>query len=125
MKKFLKEYLKHFIVWGIIITLIVVSLYLGVEKKFVVFATLVLGIFTQAFVGLGALIAMIPFVGPLIIKVLTIPLFWFLNAMGYYVSIIAIKRGYTKELIGSRVLTTALLVGIVVGYVLGHIIPLR
>ncbi len=125
MKKFLKEYLKHFIIWGIIIALIVVSLYLGVEKKFVVFATLVLGIFTQAFVGLGALIAMIPFVGPLIIKVLTIPLFWILNAMGYYVSIIAIKRGYTKELIGSRVLTTALLVGIVVGYVLGHIIPLR
>jgi hypothetical protein len=125
MKKFLKEYMKHFIVWGIILILIVVSLYLGVEKKFVVFATLVLGIFTQAFAGLGALIAMIPFVGPLIIKVLTIPLFWILNAMGYYVSIIAIKKGYSKELIGSRVLTTALLVGIVAGYVLGHIIPLR
>jgi hypothetical protein len=125
MKKFLKEYMKHFIVWGIILILIVVSLYLGVEKKFVVFAPLVLRIFPHAFAGLGALIAMIPFVGPLIIKVLTIPLFWILNAMGYYVSIIAIKKGYSKELIGSRVLTTALLVGIVAGYVLGHIIPLR
>jgi F0F1-type ATP synthase assembly protein I len=45
--------------------------------------------------------------------------------LGYFVSVLAIKKGYTKEVASSRVLTVALLTGIVVGYVLGHIIPLR
>jgi len=45
--------------------------------------------------------------------------------MGYFVSIIAIKKGYSKQLTRSRVLTVALLFGIIIGYVLGHIMPLR
>jgi hypothetical protein len=125
MKTFFKQYKKHIIVWCLLIILIVGALYLGVEKKFVLFSTIVLGVFTQAFVGLGAFIAAIPFIGPFIVKIFTIPLFWILNAMGYYVSIIAIKKGYSKEVIRSRVLTTALLVGIVVGYILGNIVPLK
>ncbi|MFC1550104.1 hypothetical protein ACFL46_02290 [Candidatus Neomarinimicrobiota bacterium] len=125
MKTFLKQYKTHIIIWCLILILIVGALYLGVEKKFVLFFTIVLGIFTQAFVGLGAFIATIPFIGPFIVKIFTIPLFWLLNAMGYYVSIIAIKKGYSKEVIRSRVLTTALLVGIVVGYILGNIVPLK
>jgi len=57
--------------------------------------------------------------------VLAIPFFWILNGLGYFVGMIAIKRGYSGEFMKSRVLTLALLVGIVVGYIIGHIIPLR
>jgi len=64
-------------------------------------------------------------VGPILIKVLTIPFFWILNGLGYFVSIIAIRRGYTKEVVSSRVLTIALLVGITIGYILGQIVPLK
>jgi len=84
-----------------------------------------LGVFTQFFAGLSALIAMVPFVGPLIVKVLAIPFFWILNGLGYFVSIFAIKKGYSKELIGSRILTFAVLVGLVLGYIIGHIVPIR
>ena len=98
---------------------------MGIDEKAVVFFTLLLGLFTQVFSGLGALIALIPWIGPFIIKVFTIPFFWTLNALGYFVSVLAIKKGYTKEVASSRVLTVALLTGIVIGYVLGHIIPLR
>ena len=45
---------------------------------------------------------------------------WLLNAVGYLVSYIAIKRGYSKDVISYRGVTIALLVGIVIGYVLGH-----
>jgi len=91
----------------------------------VVLVTVFLGVFTQFFAGLSALVAMIPFVGPLIVKVLAIPFFWLLNGLGYFVSIVAIKKGYSRELIGSRALTFAVLIGLVIGYIIGHIIPIK
>ena len=125
MKGFLKHRWKHLLVWALILVIMIVALKMEVDGKIVVFVTLVLGFFTQIFSGFGALIAMVPWVGPFFIKIFTIPFFWMLNAMGYFVSIIAIKKGYSKELTRSRVLTVALLFGIIIGYILGHIIPLR
>tara|TARA_B100000678_G_scaffold288645_1_gene297543 strand:- start:605 stop:982 length:378 start_codon:yes stop_codon:yes gene_type:complete len=125
MKDFFKLRWKHLLVWIVILLIIIIALKMGVDEKIVVFVTLALGFFTQIFAGFGALIAMVPWIGPFIIKVFTIPFFWMLNAMGYFVSIIAIKKGYSKQLTRSRVLTVALLFGIIIGYVLGHIIPLR
>ena len=104
---------------------IIVALNYGVEKKVVVLVTIVLGIFTQFFAGITALIALVPFIGPLIVKVLAIPFFWLLNGLGYFVSIVAIKKGFSRELVGSRVLTLAVLVGLVLGYIIGHIVPMR
>ena len=101
------------------------ALYFGIDKKIVLFITIVMGVFTQLFTGLGALVGMIPWVGPLIIKVVSIPVFWVLNAMGYVVSGVAIKKGYATELAKSRIVTLSLLIGVILGYILGHLIPLR
>ena len=125
MKDFIKQRWKHLLVWALVLVIVIVALKMEVDGKVVVFVTLILGFFTQIFSGFGALIATVPWIGPFVIKIFTIPFFWVLNAMGYFVSIIAIKKGYTKELTRSRVLTIALLFGIIIGYVLGHIIPLR
>ena len=125
MKDFFKQRWKHILAWALILVIIIIALKMEVDGKIVVFATLILGFFTQIFAGFGALISLVPWIGPFIIKVFTIPFFWLLNAMGYFVSIIAIKKGYSKQLTRSRVLTVALLFGIIIGYVLGHIIPLR
>jgi len=125
VNNFLTQYKKHLILWALILVAIIIALALGIDKKILLIATVILGLFTHVFSGLGAIISMIPWVGPLIVKVFTIPFFWLLNAMGYFVSIIAIKKGYTKEVTSSRVLTIALLVGIVVGYILGNLIPLN
>ena len=122
---FFKHYKFHILLWVLIGVAVVVALQYGVDEKIVVFTTLVLGIFTQVFVGLGALIAMIPILGPILIKVVTIPFFWIINALGHGVSIVAIKKGYTNELVKSRVLTIALLIGIVLGYIMGNLIPLQ
>ena len=103
----IKHYKFHIFLWILIGLAVAVALQYGVDEKIVVFSTLVLGIFTQVFAGLGALIAMIPIIGPILIKVVTIPFFWMINAMGHGVSIVAIKKGYTNELVKSRVLTNA------------------
>ena len=96
----------------------------GINERIIILATLVLGVFTQIFTGITSLIAIIPFFGPFILKVISIPIFYFLNALGWVISAIAIKKGYVNELSKSRTVTFALLVGIIIGYILGNIIPL-
>ena len=96
----------------------------GINQRIIILATLVLGVFTQIFTGITTLIAMIPLFGPFILKVVSIPIFYFLNALGWVVSAIAIKKGYVNELSRSRTVTFALLVGIIIGYILGNIITL-
>ncbi len=87
--------------------------------------TLLLGYITNVFVGLTALIGLVPVVGPLIVKVFTIPFFWLLNGMGYFTSAYAIKKGYGRDIMSHRLITIVLLTGIVLGYILGHLIPVR
>jgi len=122
---FLNTYGKQILIWSVITAVIGIALKMGIDQKVVVFGTIVIGVFTQAFAGLAALIATIPLIGPFIIKVLAIPFFWILNALGYFVGAIAIKKGYRSEFTKSRILTLAVLIGIIIGYIIGHLIPMR
>ena len=90
----------------------------GINERIIILATLTLGVFTQIFTGITSIIAIIPFFGPFILKVVSIPVFYFLNALGWVVSAIAIKKGYVNELSRSRTVTFALLVGIIIGCLL-------
>ena len=116
------------ILWLVLFTIIYLAfLYgnqYGINQRIIILVTLVLGVFTQIFAGITSLIAIIPFFGPFILKVVSIPIFYFLNALGWVVSAIAIKKGYVNELSRSRTVTFALLIGIIIGYILGNIIPL-
>jgi len=68
------------------------------------------------------MLALFPILGPLIVKVLALPVIWLLNALGYLVSFVAIRRGYSQDVLTYRSLTVALLIGIVIGYVIGKLI---
>jgi len=108
-----------------IVALIFLALYYGIDKKLIVFAAFIIGIFTEIFAGLGILIATIPVIGPMIIKIVSIPIFWVLNALGTLVSGIAIKKGYATQLAKGRIMTLALLIGMIIGYIIGNLIPLQ
>ncbi len=83
---------------------------------------IIFGLISQAFIGLLNMIALIPVVGPLVAKVLALPFYWLLNALGYFVSVIAIKKGYSRDVLNYRVLTIVFLVGLLVGFVIGKLI---
>ncbi len=121
----LKRYKNKFLGWFLFSVLLFTALYFGIDKKILVFITFLLTIFTEIFVGLSALIAAIPIIGPLIVKIVSIPIFWILNALGTLVSGLAIKKGYTTKLAKGRIVTLALLIGIIIGYIIGHLIPLK
>ena len=123
--KFIKDNPKTILTLISIAIGVVLMLHFGVDKKAVAIVTLIVGFMTNAFAGVVALITMVPIIGPLIIKVLTIPFFWLLNAMGYFTSAYAIKKGYGKDVMTHRLIVITLLIGIVLVYILGHLIPVR
>ena len=106
-----------------------ISVYLmltfNLDVRAITIITLLLGFITNVFVGLTTLVGLVPIIGPLIVKVFTIPFFWLLNGMGYFTSAYAIKKGYGRDIMSHRLITITLLTGIVLGYILGHLIPVR
>ena len=117
-------YRKKLLLWLLACAIIGLALYYGIDKKSIVFAAFIIGVFTELFVGIGALVAAIPLIGPMIIKIISIPIFWILNALGTLVSGIAIKKGYATELAKGRIMTLALLIGMIIGYIIGNLLPL-
>ena len=121
----LLSYRKKIVIWVIAGGLIFAASYYGIDKKLIVFTAFIIGVFTEIFTGIGVLVAAIPVVGPMIIKIVSIPIFWILNALGTLVSGIAIKKGYATELAKGRIMTLALLIGMIIGYIIGNLIPLQ
>jgi len=95
------------------------------DVRAIAIITLVVGYITNVFAGLSILIASIPIIGPIIVKLFAIPFFWMLNLTGYFSSLVAIKKGYGKTIMSHRIVTIALLIGIIIGYILGYLIPLQ
>ncbi len=108
-------------VWIAIGVLIWLGLRFDVDLGVIAGSVFVVGLLSNAFAWLLGIIAMVPIVGPLIVKVLSIGFIWLLNAVGYLVSAIAIRRGYSKDVLTYRSVTIALIVGIVIGYILGKL----
>lgn len=122
LKFFFQAFWKTILTWILLVTFIVTAIHFKVDKSVIGGTVVIFGIISQAFVGLINIIGLVPFIGPIIAKVLALPFFWLINALGYFVSIVAIKRGFTKEVVNYRILTVVLLIGIVIGFILGRLI---
>ncbi len=121
-KPFWKNYKMLILAWIVIVILVEIGIYFNVDKFIIGNVVFLFGLLSYAFTGLISLFGFIPFVGPLIVKALGIPFVWLLNGVGYLVSLIAIRRGYTKDVLTYRGLTIAVMIGITVGYILGKLI---
>ena len=105
--------------------IIYLMLKLELDVRAIAIITLVVGYITNVFAGISILTASIPIIGPIIIKLFAIPFFWMLNLTGYFTSVVAIKKGYGKTVMSHRIVTLTLLSGIIIGYILGHLIPVQ
>lgn len=94
----------------------------NVDNRIIAGSVFVVGLVSNAFAWLLGIIALVPLIGPIIAKILSIGFIWLLNAVGYLVSFIAIRRGYSRDVLTYRGLTVAVIIGIVIGYVLGKLI---
>jgi len=107
--------------WIAIGGMVWLGLHFNVDHSVIAGGVVVVGLATHAFGWLLGIIALVPVIGPILVKVLSIGFIWLLNAVGYLVAYIAIRRGYSKDVLTYRGLTIATIVGIVIGYVLGKL----
>jgi hypothetical protein len=102
--------------------LVWLGLHFNVDRSVIAGSVLVVGLLSNAFAWLLGIIALVPVIGPVVVKVLSIGFIWLLNAVGYLVSYIAIRRGYSKDVLTYRGITIATIIGIVIGFVLGKLL---
>lgn len=95
--------------------------YYQFDAKIAAGGAVLVGFYSGLVAWLLGVISLVPVIGPLLVKVLTMSFIWLLNAIGYFVSYVAIRRGYSKDVITYRGLTIALIVGMVIGYVIGRL----
>ncbi len=107
--------------WLGIGVLVWLGFYFDVDRSVIAGGVVVIGILSNAFAWLVGMIALVPIIGPLIVKILSIGFVWLLNAVGYLVAFVAIRRGYSKDVLTYRGLTIALIVGIVIGFIIGRL----
>ena len=121
----IKNNKKFTIAWIITIISVILLLFLNIDRKLVAIISLLIAWFTNAFIGIGSFVSLIPIIGPLIVNIFSIPFFWLMNGVGYFTTAYAVKKGYKKQLITHRLLTLVLLTGLVIGYILGHLVPVN
>ena len=108
--------------WCAIGGLVWLGLHFNVDRSVIAGSVVAVGLLSNAFAWLLGIIALVPIIGPIIVKVLSIGFIWLLNAVGYLVSYVAIRRGYSKDVLTYRGLTIAVIIGIVIGFVLGKLL---
>ena len=108
--------------WIAMGALVWLGLHFNVDRSVIAASVVAVGLLSNAFAWLLGLIALVPIIGPFIVKVLSIGFIWLLNAVGYLVSYVAIRRGYSKDVLTYRGLTVAVIIGIVIGFVLGKLL---
>ena len=107
--------------WCAIGGLVWLGLHFNVDRSVIAGSVLLVALVSNAFAWLLGVIALVPIIGPIVVKVLSIGFIWLLNAVGYLVSFVAIRRGYSKDVLTYRGLTVALIIGIIIGFVLGKL----
>lgn len=122
IKQFLRNYENAIIAWVIIIWVVWMGIYYSWDRQIIGASVILIGLLGQAFAALGIWVGFVPVVGPMIVHVLALPIVWLLNGVGYIVSVIAIRRGYTKDIVATRAMTIMLLIGLTLGYILGKLI---
>lgn len=100
--------------------------YFGVDKILSTAIVALLGIFMevarQVFSQVVFIIQSIPYIGPIVAKVIVWPFFITINAVAYLVTLTLIRiKGY-KQVANARVVTTVFLTGILLGFILGRVV---
>ena len=124
IRNFFAAYWKPMALVGGIALTVIVGVIFEINARILALWALTAAIVTNGFAALATLVALVPILGPLLVKLFALPVFYMLNGVGYMVSLLAIKKGYGVEVIHHKFLTIILLIGVVIGYILGNLLPL-
>jgi len=78
-------------------------------------------IFGVAFALVLGWVGMFPIAGPIIIKLLTWPLFLLINGAAFFTSLVGINIGKGRQVFEARVAASILMTGVLIGFLLGKL----
>jgi len=78
----------------------------------------------QVFSQVIFIIQSIPYIGPIIAKVIVWPFFITINAVAYLVTLTFIRVKGVKEVANAKLLTAVFLIGILLGFILGRVVKI-
>ncbi|MFH1287082.1 MAG: hypothetical protein ABII25_00080 [bacterium] len=111
--------------WLILFLIIFLSFKFHIDKKITASLVILYGLITPVFYGiisvLSVWISTIPWIGPFVIKIISIPVFWILHGVAYLGSVIFVAKGEIRKAIDARILTLIFLIGFLSGYIIGKI----
>ena len=123
---FFKKHYVSVVAWASVTVLVVISYLTGFDREITAGLVLVIGLATQIFGNffnyLMSLVGLIPVVGPMIVKVVTLPFFFIINALSFIVAFFGLRMGEAKTVASSRLMATTLLIGIIIGYIIGRMV---
>jgi len=121
-----KEDLEITVTILIMISVFYVLTYLGVDKILTTAIVALLGIFMeiarQVFSQVIFIIQSIPYIGPIVAKVIVWPFFITINGVAYLVTLTFIRIRGVKEVTNAKLLTIVFLIGILLGFILGRVV---
>lgn len=119
IKKRYLQVLILFLATGIIIML---GAYFRWDKRIIGVGVFLFGLVSQGWASLVSLLGSIPLVGHVIVRFLALPLLFLVNGIGNLLSFVAIKMGYKKEIIDTKLLAWTFAGGLLIGFIIGGLI---
>jgi hypothetical protein len=109
--------------WAVMACLVWWAIESSVEPTVIAGGVVVVGLVTNAFIWLLGLVGLVPVVGPIVVGLVTTGFLLLINAISSIVSYIAIKRGYTRDMLTFKGVTIALIIGVAIGFIIGRLVP--
>lgn len=117
--------------WQILVAILLLTVlyflfkYSDIDKflatAIIALAGITLEMFSHLFSYFLTLVQSIPYIGPMIAKLITWPIFVTLNITAYFVSLIVIRFKGISMVKDARILTTIFLIGLLTGFILGRL----
>tara|TARA_Y100000590_G_C15587650_1_gene964766 strand:- start:866 stop:1249 length:384 start_codon:yes stop_codon:yes gene_type:complete len=117
------KYIAYYAV--LLIIIIIASIKFDFDSKAIALFLIVFGYISNLFAIILTIIGSIPIIGPIVVQVLSAPILWIINSISSAYSLYIVKQGMGKELADERKKGITILFWIAIGYILGHIIPIK
>lgn len=117
-KRFL-QVLILFLATGVIIIL---GAFFRWDKRIIGGGVFLFGLVSQGWASLVSLLSGVPFVGHVVVRFLALPLLFLVNGIGNLLAFLAIKMGYKREIIDTKLLAWTFASGLLLGFIIGGLI---
>ena len=122
----LQKYWKLIALWLILAGFVLASFIGHFDKKItgaiILLYGLITEIFSLAFATLVTFSGTIPWIGTFLVRILLWPVTAVVNTLAVSVGLIKVKQGNAKQVLGAKLGTMLMAIGILIGYILGKFI---